>query len=1153
VRVQLMLALLLLSILTLAYGARLVEADGMILPFSSLLYAPLAYAQTALADTINSCRVDSFADPVTIHFAATMGTTSLQQYDSVIFSNAYDCFYAKTLADIDGYTSSSLDSQVKSALTSMPMIGSMPRTYQSYWLVYDRYMINAYRWSQQWNIETAKWNETQAAEEVINCYHKAGRALLGLDLDRGWQYGNRYYDENGQTLDIMNKLGSSSDALAIWNYLNSAHWNGQIYAYTPGGGFECEVGPFAMLIGYYHATNPTIPYFDRINLDLYNKMLKNGWSSPAWSSSPGVMKHASTNPEKRLENTLDGFTALQAYYCLGSTDYKQAFQSLLTDSPKAWEALVSSPLYSSGKFSWREGQPVSDAATASGMMLLLLEGVVPDTGCLAIPLNEWRYQDQATMLPYTHFRFDYSSRRIRIPVFAGSIKFQFGTSVANATFPSNGIFEVQFSSDWNNVIGVNLVSPLSDQFYYLQPTGPPPPPPSKPTIYIRADGSIDPSGVPISRAGDIYTLIGDISSFADGIVIERDNMTLDGAGYTLTGSGSGDGIALTDRSNLTLVNMEITGFNYGIRLYYSSNNTIASSNVTANGRIGVDLYYSSNNSMLGNNVAGNVYGISLEVSSNNRIHGNIFTNDGLCVRMSNANSVENNTVNGRPLVYLEDMSDYNVQEAGQVILVRCHNIMVDGLNISETDIGIQLLETNNSIIAGNELANNLVSMYLWVSLNNTISGNNISDDFVGIWLYCSSNTRIFHNNFNNTQQTKIDPDGYNAWDDGYPSGGNYWSDYAGVDLHSGQYQNETGSDGMGDTPYAIDANNTDHYPLMNPWPSGWKLDFTPPTNHPIVDFAVYNGSLYAAADNKLYVKEGSIWSTIDAPTFVTSLEPYGDKLVVGGQGGMFCYNGTSFSLVFSVPTYIKVLGAYNNTLYAGTMLDNPPKLYYCNGSAENPADWHVDTGFSTILNFSGAFGSIDSFAVYDGKMYVASGKTVYCFDGTGWSMALSYEYAYAFLDMQVYDGKLYLATRDLNRIPLYMGGTGFSGVIIEFDGENWTTVLGHDYWLYSLEVYDGKLYVGTANRIYTFDGTVWDVSFYSADGVYYAMSMITYDGKIYAGMGNGYIFADPAPPKTNPETVTVPEFPSTTILGVFMALTMLTTTLIKRKRTRRLS
>jgi hypothetical protein len=54
----------------------------------------------------------------------------------------------------------------------------------------------------------------------------------------------------------------------------------------------------------------------------------------------------------------------------------------------------------------------------------------------------------------------------------------------------------------------------------------------------------------------------------------------------------------------------------------------------------------------------------------------------------------------------------------------------------------------------------------------------------------------------------------NIWDNAYPSGGNYWSDYSGVDANS---------DGIGDTPYVIDTNNQDPYPLMNPWtpPPPW--------------------------------------------------------------------------------------------------------------------------------------------------------------------------------------------------------------------------------------------------------------------------------------------------------------------------------------------
>jgi hypothetical protein len=59
----------------------------------------------------------------------------------------------------------------------------------------------------------------------------------------------------------------------------------------------------------------------------------------------------------------------------------------------------------------------------------------------------------------------------------------------------------------------------------------------------------------------------------------------------------------------------------------------------------------------------------------------------------------------------------------------------------------------------------------------------------------------------------------NSWDDGYPSGGNYWGDYKGTDLYSRPYQNETGYDWIGDSPYVIDSNNIDRYPLIYPFES----------------------------------------------------------------------------------------------------------------------------------------------------------------------------------------------------------------------------------------------------------------------------------------------------------------------------------------------
>jgi hypothetical protein len=76
---------------------------------------------------------------------------------------------------------------------------------------------------------------------------------------------------------------------------------------------------------------------------------------------------------------------------------------------------------------------------------------------------------------------------------------------------------------------------------------------------------------------------------------------------------------------------------------------------------------------------------------------------------------------------------------------------------------------------------------------------------------------------NNTNQ--VSTNSVNTWDNGYPSGGNYWSDYNGTDLYSGPGQNITGSDSIGDTPYVINANNRDRYPKVQA-SAGGGFDWT---------------------------------------------------------------------------------------------------------------------------------------------------------------------------------------------------------------------------------------------------------------------------------------------------------------------------------------
>ncbi len=256
------------------------------------------------------------------------------------------------------------------------------------------------------------------------------------------------------------------------------------------------------------------------------------------------------------------------------------------------------------------------------------------------------------------------------------------------------------------------------------------------TIYIRADGSIDPPTAPISTVDNItYILTGNVTSDGDGIVVERNDVTIDGVGHAIQGTGVFPyrGIDLTEKSNVTIKSINVRAFWIGININSSSENSISENYIigttTADG-LGIKLGgFSSNNTIYGNAVTNIEWGIELGRSSNNNVTGNNMTN--------------------------------------------CWG-------------GIKLGDSSNNTLTRNKMANNQIGIEFMNSSDNTIYSNNFVDNIARqayIYSYVSNN----------------------VWDNSYPSGGNYWSNYTGVDANH---------DGIGDTPYIIDANNTDHYPLM---------------------------------------------------------------------------------------------------------------------------------------------------------------------------------------------------------------------------------------------------------------------------------------------------------------------------------------------------
>lgn len=89
-------------------------------------------------------------------------------------------------------------------------------------------------------------------------------------------------------------------------------------------------------------------------------------------------------------------------------------------------------------------------------------------------------------------------------------------------------------------------------------------PTPQPAFFIREDGRVDPPTAPIQRIGEVYTLTDDIAGYT--IAVERDNVVIDGGGYTLLGNGNSTGIFIKNRHSVTVRNMEISNFYYGIRL-----------------------------------------------------------------------------------------------------------------------------------------------------------------------------------------------------------------------------------------------------------------------------------------------------------------------------------------------------------------------------------------------------------------------------------------------------------------------------------------------------------------------------------------------------------------------------------------------------------
>lgn len=296
------------------------------------------------------------------------------------------------------------------------------------------------------------------------------------------------------------------------------------------------------------------------------------------------------------------------------------------------------------------------------------------------------------------------------------------------------------------------------------------------TIYIRADGSIE-------GTTDISTIDNVTYTFTDNIyeeiVIERNNIVVDGEGFQVQGIGIGIGVSLSSIRNVTLTNIVISNFHWGISLWNSSFNILMGNNISNNEYAGIYLgYYCSDNTLVGNIVTNNADGIYLSHANENVLTDNVVSSNfhGFILADSGSNTLTNNNasniaynfnvfgdsfshfnnsvdmsniIDGKSIYYLvgavDTVLDYETN-ASTIYLINCNNITIKELTLTNNRHGVFIYNTTNSKIQNVTVSNNYCGIYLRLSSNNTLIGNTISNNpWGGIELVGCTNITLRRN------------------------------------------------------------------------------------------------------------------------------------------------------------------------------------------------------------------------------------------------------------------------------------------------------------------------------------------------------------------------------------------------------------------------
>jgi parallel beta-helix repeat protein len=281
-------------------------------------------------------------------------------------------------------------------------------------------------------------------------------------------------------------------------------------------------------------------------------------------------------------------------------------------------------------------------------------------------------------------------------------------------------------------------------------------------------------------------------------------------------------VTVAGSDNITLLNVNVTNGDY-IYLVFTSNSTVQDS-YGSNNSYGFFSKYSTDTVIINNTFINNRNDMYIDTSSGLSITNNI--GGTMALDGSSNNDILMNKINEIQLYLSEnntlDRNDITASDVYGIYLSQSSNNSMNENEIVDQGVaGIHLSFSSNNSIMNNSVSHSWYGLRVWQnSNNNSIKNNTISDNGFGINLWGSLNNHVFHNNIiNNTLQASDDSD--NFWNDTYPFGGNYWSDYSSgcQDLYDGPITPQLAGlpDNICDIQNDIDADTIDYYPQISIW------------------------------------------------------------------------------------------------------------------------------------------------------------------------------------------------------------------------------------------------------------------------------------------------------------------------------------------------